>query len=78
MYSKIGSCGLGGAAPALCTLRLTFWPRFSVSNTDTANRLKFEAISTLRPAAGTELATALAVTVKLSGEAIFPKLCQDA
>ena len=58
--------------------RLTYWTRFKKSRNSFTNQVLAEEIGTLRQFLGQNSEAVLAVVVKLAGEDIFTKFCQDA
>ena len=59
------------------TNRITFWPRFSISRIDLGNQVKVKDMFTLRRLLAQNFDAVLNMIVKLAGDAVFAKSCQD-
>ena len=57
---------------------MTFWPRFAVSRNDLGNCFKIKDMLSLTRLLAQNFKEVLAVVVKLIGDPIFAKFCQDA
>ena len=57
---------------------MTFGPRFANSWNGFTNRIPVRELRSLRPVPGKKIEANLTVIVKLAGEPIFAKFCQDA